>query len=46
MPQPWAPCAGTPRWPSVKTQLAAMLVDSPTAAVYMTGRVQPMPSLV
>ena len=46
MPQPREPCDGTPRPPSVNSQLPARLVASPTAAVYITGRVQPMPSLV
>ena len=46
MPQPVAPNDGMPRLPRVNSQLPAILTERPITAVYITGRVQPMPSLV
>jgi hypothetical protein len=34
-----------PRWPYISTQFSTMFATRPTTAVYITGRVQPMPSL-
>ena len=45
-PAPTAPMAGAPRLPNMNTQLPVTLTASAPIDTYMTGRVQPIPSVV